>query len=116
MRKSLSQPKNRPDRVDDFIERSYGGDRAHIPPEVNVRSIRKGLHMTQTKFSTTFGFSHEAVKHWENGTRRPLSATRAFLTVISKHPDIVIAALHPAIANNPRRGRNSTRQTVTFGT
>jgi hypothetical protein len=52
--------------------------------------------MTQSRFSDTFGFSLDAVKHWEGGRRTPESSARAFLTVIARNPNAVIAALHPA--------------------
>jgi putative transcriptional regulator len=32
---------------------------------VDVKSIRKRLNMTQARFSDAFGFSLDAVKHWE---------------------------------------------------
>jgi hypothetical protein len=60
-----------------------------------VKSIRKGLNMTQAGFSDAFGFSLDAVKHWEGGRRTPEASARAFLTVISRNPDAVISALHP---------------------
>jgi hypothetical protein len=53
--------------------------------------------MTQARFSDTFGFSLDAVKHWEGGRRTPESSARAFLTVIAKNPNAVIAALHPQL-------------------
>ena len=42
--------------------------------------------MTQARFSDTFGFSLDAVKHWEGGRRTPESSARAFLTVIARNP------------------------------
>jgi hypothetical protein len=56
--------------------------------------------MTQARFSDTFGFSLDAVKHWEGGRRTPESSARAFLTVIARNPNAVISALHqPAVTN-----------------
>jgi len=66
---------------------------------VDVKSIRKQLHMTQAGFSAAFGFSLDAVKHWEGGRRTPEASARAFLTVISKNPGAVLGALHPEIAS-----------------
>jgi putative transcriptional regulator len=52
----------------------------------------------------TFGFSLDAVKHWEGGRRTPESSARAFLTVIAKNPQAVIAALHPHFHQlNPKK-------------
>jgi putative transcriptional regulator len=68
--------------------------KVNLPAEVDLKGIRKRLKMTQARFSDTFGFSLDAVKHWEGGRRTPESSARAFLTVIAKNPNAVIAALH----------------------
>jgi putative transcriptional regulator len=83
------------DEVDSFLDGKTAGYKVNLPAEVDVKSIRKGLKMTQARFSDTFGFSLDAVKHWEGGRRTPESSARAFLTVIAKNPNAVIAALHP---------------------
>jgi len=81
------------DEVDAFL----AGETANLPAEVDVKGIRKRLKMTQARFSSTFGFSLDAVKHWEGGRRTPESSARAFLTVIARNPSAVIAALHPQL-------------------
>jgi putative transcriptional regulator len=97
--------------VDDFLAGRSGGYKVSLPAEVDVKAIRKKLNMTQSRFSDTFGFSLDAVKHWEGGRRTPESSARAFLTVIAKNPAAVIAALHPAKppAVAPTRSGVSTR-------
>jgi putative transcriptional regulator len=80
--------------VDAFLAGETVGYKVMLPKEVDVKSIRKRLNMTQARFSDTFGFSLDAVKHWEGGRRTPESSARAFLTVIAKNPQAVIAALH----------------------
>ena len=80
--------------VDDFLAGQRTGYKVTVPADIDVKSIRKGLHMTQAKFSDAFGFSLDAVKHWEGGRRTPEASARAFLTVIAKDPKAVIAALH----------------------
>jgi putative transcriptional regulator len=81
--------------VDAFLAGETTGYKVTLPAEVDVKGIRKRLKMTQARFSDTFGFSLDAVKHWEGGRRTPESSARAFLTVIAKNPNAVIAALHP---------------------
>jgi putative transcriptional regulator len=81
--------------VDAFLAGETAGYKVNLPAEVDVKGIRKRLKMTQARFSDTFGFSLDAVKHWEGGRRTPESSARAFLTVIAKNPTAVIAALHP---------------------
>ena len=85
------------DEVDAFLAGKTAGCKVNLPAEVDVKGIRKRLKMTQARFSSTFGFSLDAVKHWEGGRRTPESSARAFLTVIAKNPNAVIAALHPEI-------------------
>jgi putative transcriptional regulator len=83
------------DEIDAFLAGKTAGYKVNLPAEVDVKGIRKRLKMTQARFSDTFGFSLDAVKHWEGGRRNPESSARAFLTVIAKNPNAVIAALHP---------------------
>jgi len=85
------------DEVDAFLAGKTTGYKVDLPAEVDVKGIRKRLKMTQARFSDTFGFSLDAVKHWEGGRRTPESSARAFLTVIAKNPNAVIAALHPQV-------------------
>lgn len=82
------------DEVEAYLEGKTAGYRVHLPSNVDVKRIRKRLKMTQARFSDTFGFSLDAVKHWEGGRRTPESAARAFLIVIEKNPAAVLAALH----------------------
>jgi|SRR5208283_3219152 len=83
----------------DEVEAFLGGERkdfrVHVPDEVDVKSIRNRLKMTQARFSQTFGFSLDAIKHWEGGRRTPEAPARTLLTVIDKNPAAVITALHP---------------------
>lgn len=83
------------DEVDAFLRGETAGYKVNLPDKVDVKAIRKKLKMTQSRFSATFGFSLDAVKHWEGGRRTPESSARAFLTVIARDPYAVIAALHP---------------------
>src|SRR6202158_278014 len=84
----------------DEVQAFLAGDRkdfkVHVPDEVDVKSIRNKLNMTQARFSNTFGFSLDAIKHWEGGRRSPEAAARTFLTVIDKNPAAVLTALNPA--------------------
>ena len=78
-----------------YLDGEREGYRVTVPPSVDVKSIRKGLHMTQAVFSDRFGFSLDAVKHWEGGRRTPEMPARAYLTVIQRNPSAVLEALHP---------------------
>jgi putative transcriptional regulator len=82
--------------VEAFLAGGQEGFKAHVPQEVDVKAIRNRLGMTQARFSNTFGFSLDAIKHWEGGRRIPEAPARTLLTVIDKNPAAVLAALNPA--------------------
>src|ERR1035438_5590250 len=81
--------------VEAFLAGEQEGFKAHVPHDVDVKAIRTRLGMTQARFSDTFGFSLDAIKHWEGGRRTPEAPARTLLTVIDKNPAAVITALHP---------------------
>lgn len=72
------------------------GFKAHIPPTVDVRAIRKRLGMTQSAFAMRYGFSKGAVADWEQGRKHPENAARVLLRVIEMRPDAVAEALEVA--------------------
>lgn len=65
------------------------------PADVSVREIRERLGMSQWAFAAEFGFSHGAIKNWEQGRRRPDVAARVLLTIIDREPEVVRRALQP---------------------
>jgi putative transcriptional regulator len=82
--------------VEAFLAGEQEGFKAHVPQKVDVKAIRNRLGMTQARFSYTFGFSLDAIKHWEGGRRTPEAPARTLLTVIDKNPAAVLTALNPA--------------------
>jgi putative transcriptional regulator len=68
----------------------------HIPSDVDVRSIRKRLGLTQEEFAARFGFGPARVRDWEQGRSKPGSAQRAYLMVIEREPEAVERALSAA--------------------
>ena len=102
------------DEVEAFLAGKKSGYKVSVPAEINVKAIRHKLNMTQSRFSDTFGFSLDAVKHWEGGRRTPESSARAFLTVIARDPNAVIKALHAArpisAASNRSKSTSTKRQ------
>ena len=63
------------------------------PDSVDVKAIRKKMGMTQATFASAFGLSLHTLRGWEQGTRKPDPAVRAFLRVIDRAPETVQAAL-----------------------
>jgi len=109
MSKMFDDLKNGLTEVDAYLGGKQSGYRVTVPADIDVKAIRKNLHMTQARFSDAFGFSLDAVKHWEGGRRTPEAPVRAFLTVISRNPRAVMTALHPTQAA-ARRKRKQSKQ------
>ena len=95
MKAAFEELMNELDEVKQFLAEEKKGSRTHIPDKVDVKGIRSKLKMTQSRFSDTFGFSPDAIKHWEGGWLTPEAPARALLTVIDKNPAAVISALYP---------------------
>ena len=91
------------EEVEGFLAGERSGYKVTLPEEIDVKRIRKNLKMTQARFSDTFGFSLDAVKHWEGGRRTPEASARAFLIVIAKNPVAVITALHSTQPKSARK-------------
>jgi putative transcriptional regulator len=68
----------------------------HVPRDVDVKSIRKSLGMTQDQFARTFGFPLATLRDWEQGRGRPDTSARAYLMVIAREPQAVQRALRAA--------------------
>ena len=111
MTKMFDDLMNGLDEVDAFLAGKTAGYKVKLPAKVDVKSIRKRLKMTQSRFSRTFGFSLDAVKHWEGGRRTPEASARAFLTVIAKNPAAVMSDLQPASATQRTRRMAGKRLT-----
>ena len=88
--------------VEAFLAGEQEGFKAHVPQEVDVKAIRNRLGMTQARFSNTFGFSRDAIKHWEGGRRSPEAPARTLLTVIDRNPAAVLTALNPAAVGSSK--------------
>jgi putative transcriptional regulator len=96
MRTQFEQMMDGLNDVEAFLAGEQEGFKAHVPQDVDVKAIRNRLGMTQARFSNTFGFSLDAIKHWEGGRRTPEAPARTLLTVIDKNPAAVLTALNPA--------------------
>ena len=68
---------------------------------IEVRRIRKRIHMSQRTFAGAFGFPLPTLLHWERGDRRPSGAARVLLQVIAAHPGSVLRAVRKTRFNRP---------------
>ncbi|HSI00123.1 MAG TPA: helix-turn-helix domain-containing protein [Reyranella sp.] len=67
-----------------------------VPPDIDVREIRRRLGMTRSEFAGRFGLDGRAVQDWEQGRRRPDRAARVLLAVIDHDSAVVERALKAA--------------------
>ena len=84
LRNALADPDN-PPLTDEQLARGR-----KVP---NPRQIREDLALTQREFATKFEIALGTLRDWEQGSRRPDSAAKAYLRVIQHDPEAVIAAL-----------------------
>jgi len=70
--------------------------RVHVPVEIDVKELRKRLHLTQAEFAARFGISIGTLRDWEQHRRRPDGASRVLLTIIDREPEAVDRALSAA--------------------
>jgi putative transcriptional regulator len=68
----------------------------HRAPAIDVRSLRQKLGLSQSQFSTRFGFTAATVRNWEQGRTQPDGPARILLAVIAHHPEAVEDALRKA--------------------
>jgi putative transcriptional regulator len=61
----------------------------HVPPDVDVKAIRRKLDLSQEAFATEFSFTLTQIRDWEQGRSRPLDNARAYLLVIDRRPELV---------------------------
>jgi putative transcriptional regulator len=67
--------------------------RLHTVELLDVRAIRRKLHMSQQAFAATYRIPLPTLKNWEQGRRRPDAPASAYLLAISRLPAEVGAAL-----------------------
>jgi putative transcriptional regulator len=54
-----------------------------------VQTFRKELHLTQESLARLVGESPSAVRHWEQGIRRPSGSATKLIRVLKTHPELV---------------------------
>jgi putative transcriptional regulator len=67
--------------------------KTYVPPELDVRRLRRAQGLTQEEFSARYGLPVAMIRDWERGRRLPNSAARALLQIIKKDPKAAAQAL-----------------------
>lgn len=67
--------------------------RIHVTAELDVRTIRNKTEMSQDSFASAFGFTVSQIRQWEQGRHWPTEAMRAYLMLIDRDPEAVLASL-----------------------
>src|SRR5580658_578173 len=65
----------------------------YLPGPVDVKAIRRKAGMSQSEFASAFALSKRTLQEWEQGKASPDGTVRAYLTVIDRNPNAVVAAL-----------------------
>jgi DNA-binding transcriptional regulator YiaG len=69
--------------------------------EVDVRTLRERLGLTQEQFALRYGLDLDAVRNWEHKRRTPDLAAQSYLRVIARMPEQASEAQEEAIAGPP---------------
>jgi putative transcriptional regulator len=64
--------------------------RAFRIDEPDVRAVREGYRLSQSKFAALMGISAGTLRNWEQGRRRPEGSARILLRIVAKHPEAVL--------------------------
>ncbi len=67
-----------------------------FPPEIDTKSMREKLGMSQTEFSQKFGIAIATLRDWEQGRKVPNRQARTLLKLIYKDPHYVLNTLNAA--------------------
>ena len=65
----------------------------YIPDDVDVRAVREKAGLSQADFAFRYGFNPRTLQEGEQGRSKPETAVLAYLKVIEKNPEGVLAAL-----------------------
>jgi putative transcriptional regulator len=68
--------------------------RVFVNAAPNVRTIREGLGLSQSRFAAMIGVSPRTLQNWEQGRREPEGPAKALLRVVECQPKAVLDALH----------------------
>jgi putative transcriptional regulator len=71
----------------------------HPPEEIDVRTIRTRLGLSQEGFAAAYGFTINQIRDWEQGRSKPLGGVRTYLLVIEREPKRIASVIRRAAAS-----------------
>lgn len=60
-----------------------------VRPNVDVTAIRRNLKLTQKQFASRYRINIETLRNWEQQKRIPDTTSLAYLTCITKRPNLI---------------------------
>lgn len=63
-------------------------------PDPEIKTIRKRIGLSQTRFARLIGVSKRTLENWEQGRRRPTGPARTLLRIVESDPDAALRVLH----------------------
>jgi putative transcriptional regulator len=64
--------------------------RAFQVGEPDVRAVREGYRLSQSRFAALMGISAGTLRNWEQGRRKPEGSARILLRIVARHPEAVL--------------------------
>ncbi len=61
---------------------------------MDIKAIRKRLHVSQSQFAHLIGVSVDTLQNWEQGRREPEGPAKVLLKIASQKPEVVLDVLH----------------------
>lgn len=77
----------------EFARGNKGSAREHIVEVLDVRAIRRQLHMSQHEFADAYRIPLATLKNWEQRRRAPDAPAAAYLQAIARSPQVIREAL-----------------------
>lgn len=73
--------------------------------EPDVRTVREGYGLSQSKFAALMGISAATLRNWEQGRRKPEGSARVLLRVVARNPKAVL----DVVGETPNKRLQSAR-------
>ncbi|MBM4245654.1 MAG: helix-turn-helix domain-containing protein [Deltaproteobacteria bacterium] len=75
----------------------------------DVRAVREGYGLSQSKFAALMGISAATLRNWEQGRRKPEGSARVLLQVVARNPKAVLDVVSAAPNKRMQPPRSGAR-------